>query len=194
MSLSNDDVAKKLSDLGTDEGAPIGWEAKVLQAIRDERAQTQVHLVRAKTARPAPARRAIARGMFWPASGFALAAAVALVFFGVREQKRNSQFAERKATIAMVVEFVGLETKMAQQLAEIDLEEARMDEAFHALQLARLDQMPVSTQPEAFEAPRLQDFRQAAPKRRVRPLRRAKARDAGMSESCRPAVDSLCGL
>ncbi len=163
MSLSENELIESISNSGEAGRAPIGVEANVFRSIRDERSLQELRLVRDHPSRtgasggtPSEERRRrgslvgriMGKGLgdkpfgvagLWPASGLALTAVVALVFFGVREQRRNTHFAERKATISVVVEFVGLETEMTRQLAEIDLEEARMDEAFHELRLAMLE-------------------------------------------------------
>lgn len=143
MSLSENDLIESISNSGEGGRAPIGWEAKVFHTICDERAQVdavELRIVRDDTSQAAVSEdKPFGVAGLWPASGLVLAAAVALFFFGVREQRRNSHFEERKATISTVVKFVGLETEMTRQLVEIDLEEARMDEAFHELRVARLD-------------------------------------------------------
>ncbi len=179
---SHDVAIRRLAELDSAQ-APIGWEASVLRTIREEKAREDA-LSDASVPTPGSKRPertwSWRRDMFVPASSFKLAALVLLMVFGVREQHRNSQLAERKATIASVVEFVGLETEMAQKLAEIDQEEARRDEAFHALRLAQLES---SQSLQGYEV-RQPDVRRRSKVRMTSPVKSA----------CEGADRARCGL
>lgn len=133
MSLSEKHVIERIAEVDFGERPPAGWQAAVHKQIRDEDQPSHLRLVGLLPAEPERERPGFSLAL----SGFALAAAVILAFVFVQDQRRDNRITERTTAIAMVVEFVELESEMAQALAEIDSTQARMDEAFRVLRFAQ---------------------------------------------------------
>ena len=189
MSLSERQVIAHIENSGNDASPAPGWQAAVFRTIHNEEQPVRLSLVPNEVRRARTSHRSLVFG------GLTLAFAV-LAFFLVLDQRPDDRITKRTTAIAMVVEFVGLETEMARALAEIDVTEARMDVAFLELQetLASHSQPALRSFSAEAEAP----ARATQPEeRRLRdvPMRKVKSKKASAAAmSCGDAGDILCGL
>lgn len=129
MTLSNRDVVERIAEVDFGKCPRAGWQDAVRRQIRVDAMPSYLKLVERE---PEQRRRERPRFAF-AFSTFSLAAAAALALFFVRDVTKKNRISERTRAIAMVVEFVCLETEMTLALAEIDSEQARMDEEFYDL-------------------------------------------------------------
>jgi len=186
MSLTETQVAERIAKSGGAMAPQAGWESAVFRAIRDEERPVQLRLVPSDAGRKQPRQHSI----FF--AGFTLAAAV-LAFLLVLEQQPDDRITKRTAAIAMVVEFVELETEMAKALAEIDVTEARMDEAFLELQVSLASHTRPALPSVKLEVPRRM---QRHDNEGVLPNteRNAKRKKSSAASICADGGDVACGL
>lgn len=189
MSFSETQVTRRIASSGNDKTPAPGWQADVFRTIRDEDRPVRLRLV---AHAPNPMRRVTIshRSLFF--AGFTLAAVLA--FFLVLEQRPDDRITKRTDAIAMVVEFVELETEMTNALAEIDSTEARMDEEFRELQMtlaSHAQPAPVSSAAKT-DAPTPAQRRESV--RRRKSKRNEKSKKASVAKSCPAGIDVMCGL
>ncbi len=186
MSLTEAQIAERIAKSGGAVAPPAGWQSSVFRTIRDEERPVQLRLVPRDAGRRQPRQHSI----FF--AGFTLAAAV-LAFLLVLDQQPDDRITKRTAAIAMGVEFVELETEMAQALAEIDVTEARMDEAFRELQVSLASHTRPALPSVKLHVPcRMQhyDGEAALPS----PERSAERKKASAASTCSDGGDVSCEL
>tara|TARA_R110002096_G_scaffold16898_12_gene58111 strand:+ start:56222 stop:56851 length:630 start_codon:yes stop_codon:yes gene_type:complete len=130
MSLSENQAIERIANSGREEKPEDGWQAAVFRTIRNEAPPVRLRLV-TQSARDVRVSHSARRSLLFGGLTFA---AVIFAFFLVLDQRPDDRITKRTAAIAMVVDFIELESEMANALAEMDITEARMDLAFRELQ------------------------------------------------------------
>lgn len=130
MSLSKNQAIDRIANSGREEKPEDGWQASVFRTIRNEAQPARLRLV-TQTASDVRIAHSARRSILFGGLTFA---AVVFAFFLVLDQRPDDRITKRTAAIAMVVDFIELESEMANALAEMDITEARMDLEFRELQ------------------------------------------------------------